>query len=216
MKRYIAMMLTLLLATAPAFAQTTDEHAKAKKGAAIGGVAGAIAGAVIGNNRGRHNGARGAVVGGVAGAAAGAIVGAMMDKQERELRQIQGVNVKRTSPGELNVTVENEVLFDFDSAALRSTSRESLRQMADVFQKYPDTTISVQGHTDSIGSAAYNQRLSLRRANSVSSYLEDLGVRSSRIETIGYGKSRPRATNSTAEGRQLNRRVELHVRANAA
>jgi len=87
--------------------------------------------------------------------------------------------------------------------------------MADVFQKYPDTTLSVQGHTDSIGSAAYNQRLSERRADSVAGYLQDLGVRSSRIQTIGYGKSQPRATNSTAAGRQLNRRVEIHVRANA-
>jgi outer membrane protein OmpA-like peptidoglycan-associated protein len=88
--------------------------------------------------------------------------------------------------------------------------------MADVFQKYPDTTISVQGHTDSIGSAAYNNRLSNRRADSVASYLENLGVRSARVETIGYGESQPRATNSTAEGRQLNRRVEIKIRANPA
>jgi len=197
------------------FAQTVDEHAKTKKGAVIGGIAGAIAGAVIDNNRGHRSAKRGAVVGGVAGAAAGAIVGAMMDRQERELRQIQGVNVTRTAPGELNVSVQNEVLFDFNSSALRSSSRASLQQMADVFQKYPDTTLSVQGHTDSIGSAAYNQRLSERRADSVAGYLQDLGVRSSRIQTIGYGKSQPRATNSTAAGRQLNRRVEIHVRANA-
>ena len=197
------------------FAQTVDEHAKTKKGAVIGGIAGAIAGAVIDNNRGHRSAKRGAVVGGVAGAAAGAIVGAMMDRQERELRQIQGVNVTRTAPGELNVSVQNEVLFDFNSSALRSSSRASLQQMADVFQKYPDTTLSVQGHTDSIGSAAYNKRLSERRADSVAGYLQDLGVRSSRIQTIGYGKSQPRATNSTAAGRQLNRRVEIHVRANA-
>jgi len=197
------------------FAQTVDEHAKTKKGAVIGGIAGAIAGAVIDNNRGHRSAKRGAVVGGVAGAAAGAIVGAMMDRQERELRQIQGVNVTRTAPGELNVSVQNEVLFDFNSSALRPSSRTSLQQMADVFQKYPDTTLSVQGHTDSIGSAAYNKRLSERRADSVAGYLQDLGVRSSRIQTIGYGKSQPRATNSTAAGRQLNRRVEIHVRANA-
>jgi outer membrane protein OmpA-like peptidoglycan-associated protein len=215
MKKYMAALLTVLMTAAPTFAQAVDEHAKAKKGAVIGGVAGAIAGTIIGNNRGRHSGKRGAVIGGVAGTAAGAIVGAMMDKQERELRQIQGVDVTRTAPGELKVTVKNEVLFDFNSADLRSASRESLREMASVFDKYPDTTISVEGHTDSIGSAAYNKSLSRRRANSVSSYLEDLGVRGSRIETIGYGKSQPRATNSTAAGRQLNRRVEIHIRANA-
>jgi len=216
MRKTVATLLAVLLTSVPLFAQTVDDHAKAKKGAVIGGIAGAIAGTVIGNNRGHHSGKRGAVVGAVAGTAAGAIVGAMMDKQERELRQIQGVDVTRTAPGELNVRVQNEVLFDFNSSALRPSSRDALRQMAEVFQKYPDTTLSVQGHTDSIGSAAYNKRLSERRAGSVANYLEDLSVRSSRIETIGYGKSHPRATNSTAAGRQLNRRVEIHVRANAA
>ena len=216
MKTYLATLLTLLLVATTGFAQTTDDHAKTKKGAVIGGVAGAIVGAAIDNNAGHHSAKRGAVIGGVAGTAAGAIIGAMMDKQERELRQIQGVNVTRTAPDELKVTVRNEVLFDFNSAGLRQASRDSLREMADVFQKYPSTTISVQGHTDSIGSAAYNQRLSERRAQAVANYLENLGVRSSRLETIGYGKSQPRATNSTAEGRQLNRRVEIKIRANQA
>lgn len=219
MKRLLASILVLLLAIPAAFAQTTDttdQHAKTKRGAAIGGVAGAIVGGVLGKKGSHHNTTRGAVLGGAIGAAAGGIVGAMMDKQERELRQIQGVNVQRVSPGELNVTVKNEVLFDFDSAALRSSSRQSLREMAGVFQKYPNTTLRVEGNTDSIGSAAYNQRLSERRASSVSSYLEDLGVNSGRIEAIGYGKTRPAASNATASGRQLNRRVEIHVVANGA
>ncbi|HSP17366.1 MAG TPA: OmpA family protein [Thermoanaerobaculia bacterium] len=215
MKQFIASILVLLLVAPVAFAQT-DNHAKAKKGAAVGGVAGAIVGGVLGNNRGSGNATRGAVIGGVVGAATGAIVGAMMDKQEKELRQIEGVNVQRVSDDELKVTVKNEVLFDFDSAALRGASKSSLREMADVFQKYPDTTIRVEGHTDSIGTAAYNKRLSERRAGSVGTYLESLGVRSSRIDEIGYGESQPRASNSTASGRQLNRRVEIHIKANAA
>ena len=216
MRKYIASILTALLVAVPVFAQTTDDHAKAKKGAIIGGVAGAIVGAAVGNNRGHHSAKRGAVAGVIAGTAAGAIVGAMMDKQERELRQIQGVNVTRTAPDELKVTVKNDVLFDFNSAALRAASRESLQEMADVFQKYPDTTISVEGHTDSIGSASYNKRLSQRRASSVASYLEEIGVRSSRVETVGYGESEPRSTNATAAGRQLNRRVEIYIHANQA
>jgi len=215
MKKTLAFTLTVLLATA-GFAQTTDDHAKAKKGAVIGGVAGAIAGTIIGNNRGHHSAKRGAVVGTVVGTAAGAIVGAMMDKQERELRQIEGVNVTRTSNDELQVTVRNEVLFDTNSAALRSASRDALQEMAGVFEKYPNTTIEVEGHTDSRGTDAYNQRLSERRASSVAGYLEQLGVRSSRVDAIGLGESQPRATNGTASGRQLNRRVEIHVRANAA
>lgn len=216
MKKYLASILTVLLVATTGFAQTVDPHAKAKKGAIIGGVTGAIVGAVIGNNKGHHSAKRGAVAGVVAGTAAGAIVGAMMDKQEAELRQIQGVDVQRTAPDELKVTVGNDVLFDFNSSALRSSSRESIREMAGVFDKYPNTTISVQGHTDSVGSASYNKRLSVRRASSVASYLENLGVRDSRIETVGYGESRPKSTNSTASGRQQNRRVEIHIRANEA
>src|SRR5207248_6609941 len=157
MKKQIASLLTVLLVAGTAFAQV-DDHEKTKKGAAIGGIAGAVVGAVIGNNRGHHSAKRGAAVGAIAGTAAGAIVGHMIDKQERELRQIQGVNVQRTGNDELNVTVQNEVLFDFNSAALRSSSRSALREMANVFDKYPDTTIRVEGHTDSIGSASYNER----------------------------------------------------------
>ena len=216
MKQVTATILALLLA-APLFAQTTtDDHQKAKSGAAIGAAAGAIVGAVLGNNRGHHSAKRGAVVGTIAGGAAGAIVGAMMDKQERELRQIQGVNVERTAGNELRVTVRNDVLFDFNSSALRAASRESLREMASVFDKYPNTTIRVEGFTDSIGSASYNERLSERRADSVASYIEGLGLSGSRVRAIGYGESRPRATNHTASGRQLNRRVEIHVIANQA
>ena len=214
MKKLMATLLTLLLASS-AFAQV-DEHEKAKKGAIIGGVAGAIAGTIIGNNRGHHSGKRGAVVGTVAGTAAGAIVGAMMDKQERELRQIQGVDVARTSNDELKVTVRNDVLFDFNSAALRSASRQSLSEMGNVFDKYPNTTIVVAGYTDSIGSVSYNQGLSERRADSVARYLENMGVNAGRIDAVGYGKSNPRASNSTASGRQLNRRVEIRIRANNA
>src|SRR3954447_11605903 len=146
MKKQIASLLTVLLVAGTAFAQV-DDHAKTKKGAVIGGIAGAIAGAVIGNNRGHHSAKRGATVGVLAGGAAGAIVGAMMDKQERELRQIQGVNVTRTAPDELNVTVRNEVLFDFNSAALRGASRDAIREMADVFNRYPNTPTSVPGYT---------------------------------------------------------------------
>ena len=213
MKKYIATLLTVFMAL-PVFAQT-DDHSKAKKGAVIGGVAGAIAGAVIGNNRGHHSSKRGAVVGGIAGTAAGAIIGNMMDKQERDLRQIQGVDVQRTAPDEVKVTVKNEVLFDFNSSALRSASRDSLREMAKVFENYPNTTLYVEGHTDSIGTAAYNKRLSLRRADAVANYLEQVGVQGGRINTYGFGEAEPRATNSTAAGRQLNRRVEIHIRANA-
>ena len=215
MKKFIATLLIALFAMPAAFAQdTANTRDKTRKGAVIGGVAGAIAGAIIHNNRGSGNAKRGAVIGGAVGAATGAIVGAMMDKQERELRQIEGIDVARTDDDELRVTVRNEILFGFDSSALRGTSKDELREMADVFNRYNDTTIVVAGHTDSTGSAAYNQRLSERRAYAVESYLQNQGVRGSRIDSRGYGEDRPKASNSSASGRQQNRRVEIYVRAN--
>jgi outer membrane protein OmpA-like peptidoglycan-associated protein len=210
------LLIFALVATTASAADPATTRDKTKKGAVIGGVAGAIAGAIIHNNRGSGNAKRGAVIGGVVGAATGAIVGAMMDKQERELRQIEGINVARTDDDEIRVTMKNEILFDYNSASVRSSSRDELREMADVFNKYGDTTIVVQGHTDSTGSDSYNQRLSERRASSVTGYIEDLGVRGSRIDAVGYGESRPRASNSTASGRQQNRRVEIFIRANNA
>ncbi|MGA7613602.1 MAG: OmpA family protein [Thermoanaerobaculia bacterium] len=217
LKRIVTFMLVASMALPVAFAQDVSQtRDKTRKGAVIGAVAGGVLGAVIGNNRGSGNAKKGGLIGAAAGAAIGAGVGAYMDKQERELRKIPGVDVTRTADDELNVTVNNEVLFDFDSSALRSASRQSLEEMANVFQRYPDTTISVQGHTDSIGSASYNYRLSQRRANSVERYLEQLGVSGGRLDTEAFGESQPVASNATAAGRQQNRRVEIHVRANQA
>ena len=217
MKKFIAVFMISIFAAVTAFAQdVATSRDKTRNGAIIGGVAGGVLGAVLGKHGRYHSTTRGVVVGGVVGTAAGAIIGSMMDKQERELRQINGVDVQRTSQGELNVVVKNEVLFDFNSASLRSSAQQSLRDMAGVFDKYGNTTISVQGYTDSIGSAGYNQRLSVRRADRVASYLESLGTRSGRLETVGYGESQPRSTNATASGRQSNRRVEIHVKANQA
>lgn len=207
-------LIAAMMFAGTAWADVASERDKTRKGAVIGGVAGAIAGAVIGNKK-RGNPKRGAVVGAVVGTATGAIVGAMMDKQERELRQIEGIDVARTDEDELRVTMRNEILFDFDSASLRSSSRDELQEMAEVFDRYGDTTIVVEGHTDSTGSESYNRDLSRRRAGSVERYIEQMGVSSGRIQARGMGESQPKASNSSASGRQQNRRVEIYVRANA-
>jgi len=214
MKKFFAVALTFAM-SAPLYAQTDNANRRDKtlKGAAIGAVAGGVLGAVVGNNRGSGDAKKGATRGAIIGAVAGTAIGVMMDKQERELRQIEGVEVRRTADDEINVVVKNDVLFDFNSAALRSNSKSSLREMADVFNRYGDTTISIEGHTDSIGSAAYNKRLSQRRANSVASYLEGLGLDDHRLDTVAYGESEPRSPNATSSGRQLNRRVEIQVKA---
>ena len=151
MKQFIASLLIALMATT-AFADVASERDKTKKGAVIGGVAGAIAGAIIHNNRGSGNAKRGAVIGGVVGAATGAIVGAMMDKQERELRQIEGIDVARTDEDELKVTMRNEILFDFNSASLRSARVTSCARWPTCSTVTTTPPSSWPGHTDSTGS----------------------------------------------------------------
>jgi outer membrane protein OmpA-like peptidoglycan-associated protein len=188
-----------------------DPNRKTKRGAAIGAVAGAIAGAVIGNQSGSNR--TGAVIGAATGAAVGAAVGRRMDKQEQELRQIEGVEVTRPSEGEINVRLTSDILFDVNSYALRGTSRDTLRELAQNFAQYPTNVIDVEGHTDSTGTDEYNQRLSEQRAAAVADYLIDQGVTARNITVYGYGESRPKSSNDSAEGRQLNRRVEIHIRA---
>jgi outer membrane protein OmpA-like peptidoglycan-associated protein len=105
----------------------------------------------------------------------------------------------------------SDVLFDIDKATLKPGAREKLARIAGILATYPDLKIEIDGHTDSTGSDDYNQRLSEWRAESVSSYLSQQGVSRAIVGTVGYGKTRPVATNGTAEGRQLNRRVEIIV-----
>ncbi|HET8796189.1 MAG TPA: OmpA family protein, partial [Thermoanaerobaculia bacterium] len=211
MVRKTTVLFLIALFTFACATTDDDPNRKTKRGAAIGAVAGAIAGAVIGNQSGNNR--TGAVVGAAAGAAVGAAVGRRMDKQEQELRQIEGVEVTRPSEGEINVRLTSDVLFDFNSSALRSNSRETLRDLADNFERYPDNIIIVEGHTDSVGSEDYNQRLSEQRAANVADYLIENGVRPASVTVYGFGELRPKESNETAEGRQLNRRVEIHIRA---
>ncbi|MEO8032998.1 MAG: OmpA family protein [Acidobacteriota bacterium] len=192
---------------------TTDPNVKAKRGAAVGAAAGAVVGAVVGNQSGNNR--AGAVVGAAAGAAIGGAIGHRMDKQQQELQQIPGVEVSRPSEGQIDVRMTNDILFDVDSAALRGESRSTLRDLSTNFRSYPDERIDVEGHTDSTGTSDHNQSLSERRASSVRDYLVSEGVPSSRVSANGYGETRPKGSNNTPEGRQLNRRVEIHITATA-
>jgi outer membrane protein OmpA-like peptidoglycan-associated protein len=188
---------------------------KTQTGAAVGAGAGAAAGAVIGNQSG--NPRTGAAVGAVVGGAIGAAVGRRMDQQEKELRQIEGVDVTRPSEGQIDVRLTSDILFDHDSSSLRAESRATLRELADTFKRYSDiNVIEVEGHTDSTGPDQYNHDLSHRRAGSVRSYLIEQGVSGSSISAQGFGETAPKASNSTADGRLLNRRVEIRIRARQA
>jgi outer membrane protein OmpA-like peptidoglycan-associated protein len=183
----------------------------AKKGAVIGGAVGAAGGAVIGNQGDRTK--TGAVVGAAVGAATGAIIGDYMERQKRELEQVPGADVEREGD-RLIVTFREAILFDFDSSVLKMAAQDKLQMMADVIVRYPDTDLIVIGHTDNIGTDAYNQRLSERRAGAVKEYLIAHDVRRARLTARGYGETSPVASNDSPEGRMLNRRVQVQIAAN--
>lgn len=196
---------------------------KSAKGAVIGGAAGGVIGGAIGKKGG--DGTKGAVIGGVIGGTAGAIIGKYMDKQAQELEEeVPGAKVEKvetvdpetgeTVTESVTVTFDGGVLFDFGKASLTTASRAELDRMAGVFGRYPDTDILIDGHTDSVGSESVNQTLSEKRAASVADYLAIQGISRSRMQTTGYGKARPVATNETDAGRAKNRRVELSIKAN--
>jgi outer membrane protein OmpA-like peptidoglycan-associated protein len=108
--------------------------------------------------------------------------------------------------------MSNAILFDVGSAALKIQSQETLAQMGDVMNQYPDSDIHVKGHTDSKGSEKYNQELSERRAKTVKNYLIDMGVSGQRITAIGFGETMPVASNDAPEGKQKNIRVEIEIK----
>jgi outer membrane protein OmpA-like peptidoglycan-associated protein len=185
---------------------------KAQQGAVIGAGSGAVLGGLIGRAAG--NTIVGAIIGAAVGGAAGAFIGSYMDKQAAEMqRDLEGAKVERIGEG-IKITFNSGLLFDVDKSELRVTSKQNLTDLARILNKYEDTNILVEGHTDSTGSDEHNQKLSKDRAESVSSYLAVLEVKSGRFTMMGYGENQPVATNDTDEGRQLNRRVDIAIMAN--
>jgi len=184
------------------------------KGTAIGTAGGAAAGAAVGSRTGST--ARGAIIGAVVGGATGMIIGNQMDKQAEELMQeVPGATVQRVGEG-LVVTFDSGLLYDFDSSEIRSEAGRNLRSLAASMEEYANTDILIVGHTDSEGSDAYNQDLSLRRADAAYEYLALQGVDISRMFTSGRGEMEALASNDTDAGRQLNRRIEIAIYANEA
>lgn len=209
--KILSKFLYLLLAVALFFGQACNAS-RSVKGGAIGAGAGGVIGGAIGSKKG--NTAAGAIIGAAVGGAAGALIGRYMDKQAKEMEQeVKGVEVERVGEGIL-LTFDSGLLFGFDSYQLTATTKGNLDKMADILQKYEDTEIRIEGHTDSKGTDSYNMTLSKNRAKSVSDYLASKGVARNRLQTEGYGETRPIDTNDTDAGRQKNRRVEVAVFAN--
>ncbi len=200
--------------TACAEMQNPDNpNRNTQQGALVGAGIGAVLGAATGDNRDERT--RRAVIGATLGGGLGAVGGAALDRQEAELRQQMGSNVGIVNTGEqLIVTLPQDLLFATDSTTLTGSMQADLRAVASSLNRYPNTTINVIGHTDSSGAAAYNQDLSQRRAQAVSSVLVNAGVSAARIRAIGRGEDQPVASNQTAQGRQQNRRVEIVITPN--
>jgi len=207
MKRTVGVMLVVLMLLG-----TIGCASNQAKGTVIGAAAGGVVGGLIGKKAG--NTAVGAIIGAVVGGAAGNYIGNYMDKQAEEMKQdIAGAKIERVGEG-IKITFDSGLLFDVNKASLKAASIENLKNLAKILNKYEDTEIVLEGHTDATGSEEYNLQLSRSRANSVANYLKNLNVRETRFTVMGYGESQPIASNETIEGRQMNRRVEVAIFAN--
>ncbi|AWW32109.1 hypothetical protein DN752_19295 [Echinicola strongylocentroti] len=180
-----------------------------QKGTAIGAAGGAAVGAAV---------SKGSIWGVLAGAAiggtAGNLIGRKMDQQAKELQQaIPTAEVKRVNEG-INVTFDASLVFDINSANLSDSYKEDLLNAIPVFQKYPDTNILIEGHTDDSGSDEFNMQLSEKRAKAVSAFLAQNGVDKARLVEKWYGETQPKYPNDSEENRVKNRRVEMAIFAN--
>jgi outer membrane protein OmpA-like peptidoglycan-associated protein len=181
-------------------------------GILIGGAGGAAIGAAIGDASG--NTAVGAILGAVVGGAAGGIIGNYMDEQAAEMeRDLEGAKIERVGEG-IKITFDSGILFDVNKSDLKAEAQANISQLAVILNKYEDTNILLEGHTDSDGAEDYNMALSERRARAVQNYLAQQAVASPRMSVMWYGESQPIADNSTVEGKAANRRVEVAVMAN--
>lgn len=209
MRKIIILLLSISML---AMSAGCSSWSKKSKGAVIGAGAGTVVGGAIGKAAG--NTLLGAILGAAVGGAAGAYIGNYMDKQAAEMqRDLAGAKVERVGEG-IKVTFDSGILFDVDKATLKPASMENLKKLATILQKYPDTNILLEGHTDNTGSDEHNLELSRLRAQAVANYLATLQVSSTRFSIMGYGETQPIAANESVEGRQANRRVDLAVMAN--
>ncbi len=212
-KRFIAVALTTALLAACTTTDPDTGERKASntaKGAGIGAAAGAVLGAMVSS---KHDRGKGAVTGAVLGGAIGGAVGHRADKQEAELKEKlanSGVEVQRQGDT-INLVVPGNISFATGSAQLAPNFYESLNKVVTSLKDFPDSSVQIVGHTDSTGSASFNQQLSVNRANAVAIYLGAQGVNQQRMQSTGMGPSQPVGDNRTADGRAQNRRVEIKI-----
>jgi outer membrane protein OmpA-like peptidoglycan-associated protein len=180
-------------------------------GAGIGALAGAAVGALVNGQRGAI---AGAAIGGAAGAGGGYLWSKKMEQQKQQMQQATagtGIGVTQTADNRLKLNIPSDISFDVGQSAIKPNFGNVLNQFATTLNQNPVTTITIVGYTDSTGSDAINQPLSLARADSTRNYLEGRGVAANRFVTQGMGASSPIGDNNTAAGRAMNRRVEIFV-----
>ncbi|MFN2256939.1 MAG: OmpA family protein [Desulfuromonadaceae bacterium] len=206
----------VILILGVALAGCSQPMSKTQRGTAVGAGTGAAVGAGLGQLLGGDTEATlvGAGVGAALGGTAGGFFANYMEKQEQAMRQnlanVEGASIQRNAQT-LAVTFKSDLLFDFDSASVKPGGYDELQRVAEVLNAYPQTRLQIAGHTDSSGSEQYNQGLSERRAEAVKNILVNYQVVAQRISAIGFGESQPIASNDTAGGRQMNRRVAITI-----
>ena len=213
MKKLMRVLVLVLVPIALTGCMTTNPYtgerqvSKTTIGTGIGAAGGAIIGALAG-------GGKGAVIGAVAGAVVGGVTGNIMDRQDTELRQrLQGtgVQVQKLPNGDLRLIMPSDITFALNQSGIKSGFYPVLNSVAVVLKKFNKTVVRIDGYTDNTGTAQYNQTLSERRASSVAQYLAAQGVNPNRLATRGFGERHPIASNTTASGRSMNRRVEMTI-----
>lgn len=183
-------------------------------GTIIGSISGTALGGIVGKIAG--NTAVGAAIGGVVGAGAGALIGRHMDKVAEQARQVENAKVEEVTDKNgfkaVKVTFDSGILFATNKADLNAASMNDLSKFSSVLKNNADCHVDVYGHTDSTGNDGINIPLSYKRAQSVQTYLLSCGVPASQFQKVeGKGSSAPVADNATADGRKLNRRVEVYL-----
>ena len=203
MKKYIAFALCALMLI-PGCGTMSNTAKDSLIGAGGGAALGAVIGGLIGKDA--KGAAIGAAIGTAVGGSAGAIIGNKMDKKAAELAALENAQIETVKDHNgleaIKVTFSDGILFDFN--------KNFANRMSDMV----DTDISVFGHTDNVGTAAANEKVSIARAESVANYLTKCGIAPSRIKSAGMSYNDPVASNDTAEGRAQNRRVEIYISAN--
>lgn len=184
-----------------------------EKGAAIGAITGAVLGKATSNHKNKR-----AVWGAAIGALAGAAIGDYMDKQEQEFREeLSGSGIDIIREGDnLRLVMPSNITFATGQSYITAGFHNTLNDIAKVLNKFDKTLLSIEGHTDNVGSAQFNQNLSEQRADSVKNYLVNQNIVAARLKTLGYGESQAIASNETDRGRALNRRVEIQIIPNQA